>query len=177
MLAQSTARPAVGAGSELGVVFLLPPHHRNLGKRVVKMPAVFSRCGPGGRADGHTDDGAAVHPPARRAVRNAIVGGISQGTLYNAGFPSTSSGATTSAAGSTCCASEPDGLHPIEIKSASTSPTAYQKGLRSGWRSPAMRGRCARCTPGRTATCATASTYDAGRMPSEYERIALRCAG
>jgi predicted AAA+ superfamily ATPase len=130
-VAQSTARAWLSVLEASYIVQLLPPHHRNLGKRVVKAQAVFRRRRPGGLADGNTNHRPAGHPsPARRLVRDLIVAEFLK-ARFNSGFPSNlffwrdNVGLEVD-----LLIDEPEGLRPVEIKSSATVTDDLLKGLR-----------------------------------------------
>lgn len=131
-VAQSTARAWLSVLEASYVVFLLPPHHRNLGKRVVKMPKLyFVDAGLAAALMGiQTTEQLSIHP-LRGALFETLIVGEFLKARYNAGFPSNlffwrdNVGLEVD-----LLREEPDGLHPIEIKSASTITDDLQKGLR-----------------------------------------------
>jgi hypothetical protein len=131
-IAQSTARAWLSVLEASYIVFLLPPHHRNLGKRVVKMPKLyFHDAGLAAALMGiHTEEQLAIHP-LRGALFETLIVGEFLKARYNAGFPSNlffwrdNVGLEVD-----LLIEEADGLHPVEIKSAATITDDLLKGLR-----------------------------------------------
>lgn len=142
-IAQSTARAWLSVLEASYIVFLLPPHHRNLGKRVVKMPKLyFHDAGLASALMGiHTEEQLTIHP-LRGALFETLIVGEFLKSRYNAGFPSNlffwrdNVGLEVD-----LLLDEADGLHPVEIKSAATITDDLLKGLRK-WL--AMAGDAAR---------------------------------
>lgn len=131
-IAQSTARAWLSVLEASYIVFLLPPHHRNLGKRVVKMPKLyFLDAGLAASLMGiHTTEQLAIHPLRGALFETLIVGDFLK-ARYNAGFPSNlffwrdNVGLEVD-----LLLEEADGLCPIEIKSSATITDDLLKDLR-----------------------------------------------
>jgi hypothetical protein len=131
-IAQSTARAWLSVLEASYIVFLLPPHHRNLGKRVVKMPKLyFHDAGLAAALMGiHTEEQLAIHP-LRGALFETLIVGEFLKARYNTGFPSNlffwrdNVGLEVD-----LLIEEADGLHPVEIKSAATITDDLLKSLR-----------------------------------------------
>lgn len=142
-IAQSTARAWLSVLEASYIVFLLPPHHRNLGKRVVKMPKLyFLDAGLAAALMGiHTEEQLAIHP-LRGALFETLIVGEFLKARYNAGFPSNlffwrdNVGLEVD-----LLIEEADGLHPVEIKSAATITDDLLKGLRK-WLAVAGDAAC-----------------------------------
>lgn len=142
-IAQSTARAWLSVLEASYIVFLLPPHHRNLGKRVVKMPKLyFLDAGLADMLMGiHTEEQLAIHP-LRGALFETLIVGEYLKARYNTGFPSNlffwrdNVGLEVD-----LLIEEADGLHPVEIKSAATITDDLLKGLRK-WMAVAGDAAC-----------------------------------
>lgn len=131
-VAQNTARAWLSVLEASYIVHLLPPHHRNLGKRVVKTPKLYfidvalavSLMGI------QTTDQLAIHP-LRGALFETLVVSEFLKARFNAGFPSNlyfwrdNVGLEVD-----LLIDEPEGLRPIEIKSSATVTDDLFKGLR-----------------------------------------------
>ena len=131
-IAQSTARAWLSVLEASYIVFLLPPHHRNLGKRVVKMPKLyFLDAGLAASLMGiHTPEQLSIHPLRGALFETLIVGDFLK-ARYNTGFPSNlyfwrdNVGLEVD-----LLLEEADGLCPVEIKSSATITDDLLKGLR-----------------------------------------------
>lgn len=131
-VAQSTARAWLSVLEASYIVFLLPPHHRNLGKRVVKMPKLyFLDTGLAASLMGiQTPVQLAIHP-LRGALFETLIVAEFLKARFNEGFPSNlffwrdNVGLEVD-----LLLDEPDGLHPVEIKSSATVTDDLLKGLR-----------------------------------------------
>lgn len=131
-IAQSTARAWLSVLEASYIVFLLPPHYRNLGKRVVKMPKLyFHDTGLAASLMGvQTPAQLAIHPLRGPLFETLIVGEFLK-ARYNSGFPSNlyfwrdNVGLEVD-----LLLDEPDGLLPVEIKSSATVTEDLFKGLR-----------------------------------------------
>lgn len=131
-VAQSTARAWLSVLEASYIVHLLQPHHRNLGKRVVKMPKLYfidvalavSLMGI------QTTGQLAIHPLRGALFETLIVAEFLKARL-NSGFPSNlffwrdNVGLEVD-----LLIDEPEGLRPIEIKSSATVTDDLLKGLR-----------------------------------------------
>jgi len=131
-IAQSTARAWLSVLQASYIVFLLPPHHRNLGKRVVKMPKLYfvdaalaaSLMGIQTRAQ------LAIHP-LRGALFETLIVSEFLKSRFHQGWPSNlyfwrdNVGLEVD-----LLLEEPEGLQPIEIKSSATVTDALFKSLR-----------------------------------------------
>ncbi len=131
-VAQSTARAWLSVLEASYIVHLLQPHHRNLGKRVVKMPKLYfidvalavSLMGI------QTTGQLAIHP-LRGALFETLIVAEFLKARFNSGFPSNlffwrdNVGLEVD-----LLIDEPEGLHPIEIKSSATVTDDLLKGLR-----------------------------------------------
>jgi predicted AAA+ superfamily ATPase len=131
-IAQSTARAWLSVLEASYIVFLLPPHHRNFGKRVVKMPKLyFHDTGLAASLMGvQTPAQLAIHPLRGPLFETLIVGEFLK-VRHNSGFPSKlyfwrdNVGLEVD-----LLLDEPDGLLPVEIKSSATVTEDLFKGLR-----------------------------------------------
>jgi predicted AAA+ superfamily ATPase len=131
-IAQSTARAWLSVLEASYIVHLLQPHHRNLGKRVVKMPKLYfidvalavSLMGI------QTTGQLAIHP-LRGALFETLIVAEFLKARFNSGFPSNlyfwrdNVGLEVD-----LLIDEPEGLRPIEIKSSATVTDDLLKGLR-----------------------------------------------
>lgn len=137
-IAQSTARGWLAVLEASYVAFLLPPHHRNLGKRLVKTPKLyFVDVALAASLMGiQTAAQLAVHP-LRGALFETLIVGEFLKARFNAGFPANlyfwrdNVGIEVD-----LLIDEPDGLRPVEIKSSATVNEDLLKGLRK-WMSVA----------------------------------------
>jgi predicted AAA+ superfamily ATPase len=131
-VAQSTARAWLSVLEASYIVFLLPPHYRNLGKRLVKTPKLYfvdtalaaSLMGVQNEAQ------LAVHP-LRGALFETLIVGEFLKVRFNQGLPTNlffwrdNVGLEVD-----LLLDEPAGLHPVEIKSAATVTDDLFRGLR-----------------------------------------------
>ena len=131
-VAQSTARAWLSVLEASYIVFLLPPHYRNLGKRLVKTPKLYfvdtalaaSLMGVQNEAQ------LAVHP-LRGALFETLIVGEFLKARFNQGLPTNlffwrdNVGLEVD-----LLLDEPAGLHPVEIKSAATVTDDLCRGLR-----------------------------------------------
>lgn len=131
-VAQSTARAWLSVLEASYIVFLLPPHHRNLGKRVVKMPKLyFLDTGLAASLMGiQTSAQLAVHPLRGALFETLIVAEFlkdrfHKGLLSNLFFWRDNVGLEVD-----LLLDEPEGLRPVEIKSSATVTEDLFKGLR-----------------------------------------------
>jgi predicted AAA+ superfamily ATPase len=130
-IAQSTARAWLSVLEASYIVFLLQPHHRNLGKRVVKMPKLyFLDTGLAASLMGvQTQTQLAIHP-LRSALFETLIIAEFLKARFNKGFPSNlyfwrdNVGLEVD-----LLLDEPEGLCPIEIKSSATVTGELFKGL------------------------------------------------
>jgi uncharacterized protein len=131
-IAQSTARAWLSVLEASYIVFLLQPHHRNLGKRVVKAPKLyFLDTGLAASLMGlQTPEQISIHP-LRGALFETLIVAEFLKQRYNAGFPSNlyfwrdNVGLEVD-----LLLDAPEGLMPVEIKSAATVTEDLFKGLR-----------------------------------------------
>lgn len=131
-IAQSTARAWLAVLEASYVVFLLQPHHRNLGKRLVKTPKLyFVDTGLAASLLGlQTATQLALHP-LRGALFETLIVAEFLKSRYNAGFPSKlyfwrdNVGLEIDLLLET-----PEGLLPVEIKSTATVRDELFAGLR-----------------------------------------------
>lgn len=131
-VAQSTARAWLSVLEASYIVFLLPPHHRNLGKRVVKMPKLyFLDTGLAASLMGiQTSAQLAVHP-LRGALFETLIVAEFLKDRFHKGFSSNlffwrdNVGLEVD-----LLLDEPEGLRPVEIKSSATVTEDLFKGLR-----------------------------------------------
>ncbi len=131
-VAQNTARAWLSVLEASYIVHLLRPHHRNLGKRVVKTPKLYfidvalavSLMGI------QTTGQLAIHPLRGALFETLVVAEFLKARL-NSGFPSNlyfwrdNVGLEVD-----LLIDEPEGLRPIEIKSSATVNDDLFKGLR-----------------------------------------------
>ena len=131
-IAQSTARAWLSVLEASYIVFLLPPHHRNLGKRVVKMPKLyFLDTGLAASLMGiQSTVQLAIHP-LRGALFETLIVAEFLKARFNAGFASNlffwrdNVGLEVD-----LLPDEAEGLLPVEIKSSATVTEDLFKGLR-----------------------------------------------
>ena len=131
-IAQSTARAWLSVLEASYIVFLLPPHHRNLGKRVVKMPKLyFLDTGLAASLMGiQSTVQLAIHP-LRGALFETLIVAEFLKARFNAGFASNlffwrdNVGLEVD-----LLLDEAEGLLPVEIKSSATVTEDLFKGLR-----------------------------------------------
>jgi predicted AAA+ superfamily ATPase len=131
-VAQSTARAWLSVLEASYIVQLLPPHHRNLGKRVVKAPKLyFVDAALAASLMGiQTAAQIAVHP-LRGALFETLIVGEFLKARFNSGYPSNlyfwrdNVGLEVD-----LLIDEPEGLRPVEIKSSATVTEDLFKGLR-----------------------------------------------
>ena len=130
-VAQSTSRAWLSVLEASYIVHLLPPHHRNLGKRVVKAPKLYfvdaalaaSLMGIQSAAQ------IAIHP-LRGALFETLIVGEFLKARFNSGYPSNlyfwrdNVGLEVD-----LLIDEPEGLRPVEIKSSATVTEDLFKGL------------------------------------------------
>lgn len=114
------------------IVHLLQPHHRNLGKRVVKMPKLyFVDVALAASLMGIQTTGQLAVHPLRGALFETLIVSEFLKTRFNSGFPSNlyfwrdNVGLEVD-----LLIDEPEGLRPIEIKSSATLTEDLFKGLR-----------------------------------------------
>lgn len=131
-IAQSTARAWLSVLEASYIVFLLPPHHRNLGKRVVKMPKLyFYDTGLAAALMGLQSPGQLnLHPMRGALFENMIIveylkARFNAGRVSNLYFWRDNVGLEVD-----LLLDEPEGLLPIEIKSSATVTDDLFKGLR-----------------------------------------------
>ena len=131
-VAQSTARAWLSVLEASYIVHLLPPHHRNLGKRVVKAPKLyFVDAALAASLMGiQTAAQIAIHP-LRGALFETLIVGEFLKARFNSGYPSNlyfwrdNVGLEVD-----LLIDEPEGLRPVEIKSSATVTEDLFKGLR-----------------------------------------------
>jgi predicted AAA+ superfamily ATPase len=131
-IAQSTARAWMSVLEASYIVFLLQPHHHNLGKRIVKMPKLyFFDSGLAASLMGiQTPAQLSIHPLRGPLFETLIVAEFLKARL-NTGFSSNlffwrdNVGLEVD-----LLLDEPEGLRPIEIKSSATVSDDIFKGLR-----------------------------------------------
>ena len=133
-VSQSTARAWLSVLEASYVVHLLPPYHRNFGKRLVKMPKLyFLDTGLAAWLLGiHTAEQLATHPVRGALFENWVVAEALK-SRYNAGRPSDlyfwrdNNGAEADLMFET-----PQGLQTVEIKSGQTvTSDSIRAGLKS----------------------------------------------
>jgi uncharacterized protein len=131
-VAQSTARAWLSVLEASYIVFLLPPHYRNLGKRLVKTPKLyFLDVALAASLMGlQTEAQLAVHPLRGALFETLIVGEFlkarfNQGLVSNLFFWRDNVGLEVD-----LLLDEPAGLYPVEIKSAATVTDDLFRGLR-----------------------------------------------
>ena len=130
-VAQSTARAWLSVLEASYIVHLLPPHHRNLGKRVVKAPKLyFVDAALAASLMGiQTAAQISVHP-LRGALFETLIVGEFLKARFNSGYPSNlyfwrdNVGLEVD-----LLIDEPEGLRPVEIKSSATVTEDLFKGL------------------------------------------------
>jgi predicted AAA+ superfamily ATPase len=130
-VAQSTARAWLSVLEASYIVQLLPPHHRNLGKRVVKAPKLyFVDAALAASLMGiQTAAQISVHP-LRGALFETLIVGEFLKARFNSGYPSNlyfwrdNVGLEVD-----LLIDEPEGLRPVEIKSSATVTEDLFKGL------------------------------------------------
>lgn len=131
-IAQTTARAWMSVLEASYIVFLLQPHHRNLGKRVVKMPKLyFLDAGLAASLMGiQATSQLSIHPLRGALFETLIVAEFLKARL-NTGYASNlffwrdNVGLEVD-----LLLDEPEGLRPIEIKSSATVTDDLFKGLR-----------------------------------------------
>lgn len=131
-VAQSTARAWLSVLEASYIVHLLPPHHRNLGKRVVKAPKLyFVDAALAASLMGiQTAAQLAIHP-LRGALFETLIVGEFLKARFNSGYPSNlyfwrdNVGLEVD-----LLLDEAEGLRPVEIKSSATVTDDLFKGLR-----------------------------------------------
>ncbi len=131
-VAQNTARAWLGVLEASYLVFLLPPHHRNFNKRLVKTPKLyFVDTGLAAALLGIATPAQLALHPLRGALFETLIVGEYLKARYNAGLPSNlhfwrdNVGLEVD-----LLLEEADGLRPIEIKSGATVTDELMKGLR-----------------------------------------------
>jgi len=155
-IAQTTARAWLSVLEASYIVFLLQPHHRNLGKRVVKMPKLyFLDAALAASLMGiQTTTQLSIHP-LRGALFETLIVSEFLKARFNAGFASNlffwrdNVGLEVD-----LLLDEPEGLLPIEIKSSATVTDDLFKGLRK-WLAAA--GEAARLP---RLVCAVPTSYE-----------------
>jgi predicted AAA+ superfamily ATPase len=132
-IAQSTARAWLSVLEASYIVHLLPPHHRNLGKRVVKTPKLyFIDVALAASLMGVQSAGQLAVHPLRGALFETLIVAEFLKARFNSGFPSNlyfwrdNVGLEVD-----LVIDEPEGLHPVEIKSSATVTDVLFKGLRN----------------------------------------------
>jgi predicted AAA+ superfamily ATPase len=131
-ISQSTARAWLSVLEASYIVFLLPPHHRNLGKRVVKMPKLYflDTALAASLMGIQTPAQLAIHP-LRGALFETLIVVEFLKARFNQGFPSNlyfwrdNVGLEVD-----LLLDDPEGLCPVEIKSSATVTEDMFKGLR-----------------------------------------------
>lgn len=131
-IAQSTAKAWLSVLEASYVVHLLRPHHRNWGKRIVKMPKLyFIDTGLAAFLLGiHSPAQLSIHPLRGALFETLIVGEFLKARL-NAGWPSNlyfwrdNTGLEVD-----LLREEADGLYPVEIKSGATVADDQFRALR-----------------------------------------------
>jgi len=157
-IAQSTARAWLSVLEASYIVFLLPPHHRNLGKRVVKMPKLYfydtglAAALMGLQSPGQLD----LHPMRGALFENMIIveylkDRFNAGRVSNLYFWRDNVGLEVD-----LLLDEPEGLLPVEIKSSATVTDDLFRGLRK-WL--AVAGNAARMP---RLVCAVPQSYQRG---------------
>ena len=131
-IAQSTARAWLSVLEASYVVHLLRPHHRNWGKRLVKMPKLyFLDTGLATALLGIQTPAQLASHPLRGALFETLIVAEFLKARYNNGFPSNlyfwrdNVGLEVD-----LLIEEADGLRPVEIKSGATVTDELFKGLR-----------------------------------------------
>jgi predicted AAA+ superfamily ATPase len=132
-IAQSTARAWLSVLEASYIVHLLPPHHRNLGKRVVKTPKLyFIDVALAASLMGVQSAGQLAVHPLRGALFETLIVAEFLKARFNSGFPSNlyfwrdNVGLEVD-----LVIDEPEGLRPVEIKSSATVTDVLFKGLRN----------------------------------------------
>jgi predicted AAA+ superfamily ATPase len=132
-IAQSTARAWLSVLEASYIVHLLPPHHRNLGKRVVKTPKLyFIDVALAASLMGVQSAGQLAVHPLRGALFETLIVAEFLKARFNSGFPSNlyfwrdNVGLEVD-----LLIDEPEGLRPVEIKSSATVTDVLFKGLRN----------------------------------------------
>jgi predicted AAA+ superfamily ATPase len=132
-IAQSTARAWLSVLEASYIVHLLPPHHRNLGKRVVKTPKLyFIDVALAASLMGVQSAGQLAVHPLRGALFETLIVAEFLKARFNSGFPSNlyfwrdNVGLEVD-----LVIDEPEGLRPVEIKSSATVADVLFKGLRN----------------------------------------------
>jgi len=110
-------------------VFLLPPHHRNLGSGWSRPPSSIPSNRLAASLLGLTEPAHWRPTPWRGAVRTLIVAEFLKARFNAGGRPISFSGATTPAGGGSA-AGGPDALLPVEIKATATVRDELFAGLR-----------------------------------------------
>jgi predicted AAA+ superfamily ATPase len=134
-IAQSTARGWLGILETSYVVFLLPPHHRNFGKRVVKTPKLYF-VDPGLAAAllGIQSPGQLSLHPARGALFETLVVTEYLKRRYNKGLPANLYFWRDNTGNEVDLVLDEAGkLLPVEIKSGATVTPDFFKGIER-WR-------------------------------------------
>jgi predicted AAA+ superfamily ATPase len=131
-IAQSTARAWLSVLEASYVVFLLPPHHRNLGKRVVKTPKLyFVDTGLAASLLGIGEVSQLDLHPLRGALFETLIVSEFLKARYHAGWPSNLYFWRDNAGLEVDLLLEaPEALTPIEIKSTATVRNDLFTGLR-----------------------------------------------
>lgn len=131
-IAQSTARAWLSVLEASYVVFLLPPHHRNFGKRVVKTPKLyFLDTGLACALLGISDAAQLDAYPLRGALFETLIVGEFLKARYNAGWSSNLYFWRDNAGLEVDLLLEtPSALFPVEIKSTATVRDELFSGLR-----------------------------------------------
>ena len=132
-IAQSTARAWLSVLEASYIVHLLPPHHRNLGKRVVKTPKLyFIDVALAASLMGVQSAGQLAVHRLRGALFETLIVAEFLKARFNSGFPSNlyfwrdNVGLEVD-----LVIDEPEGLRPVEIKSSATVADVLFKGLRN----------------------------------------------
>ena len=131
-ISQSTARAWLSVLEASYIVFLLQPHHRNLGKRLVKTPKLyFIDTGLAASLLGLQEAGQLATHPLRGALFETLIVGEFLKARYNAGWPSNlyfwrdNTGLEVDLLLET-----PEALLPVEIKATATVRDELFAGLR-----------------------------------------------
>lgn len=131
-IAQSTARAWLSVLEASYVVYLLRPHHRNWGKRIVKMPKLyFIDTGLAAALLGIQTPAQLSPHPLRGPLFETLIVSEYLKARFNAGFPSNlyfwrdNVGLEVD-----LLLEEAEGLRPVEIKSGATLTEDLFKGLR-----------------------------------------------
>jgi hypothetical protein len=171
-IAQTTARAWLSVLEASYIVFLLQPHHRNLGKRIVKMPKLYflDTALAASLMGIQTTAQLAIHP-LRGALFETLIVSEFLKARFNAGFASNlffwrdNVGLEVD-----LLLDEPEGLLPIEIKSSATVTDDLFKGLRK-WL--AIAGDAARLPPSCRLAFRLFASF-AKRATTTWTRAALR---